>query len=163
MNCNRSTGATSDAAKGAAQCCRLLASGVEATYPSRSALLFCRCTCTCGSPWVTSSRKDLVLPFWNIPDISFLYDDVDPHIPVRWESFPDFNLVMDRKSTQSAGNRVEKSLVLVNLCPSSGAEVCVSGVHVDCIAAGRPHCHVLLISMKRLPIPTTFDAGMTRS
>ena len=42
------------------------------------------------------------------------------------------------------GDHVEKQLVLVNLLPGSGADECVSGVHVDCIAAGAPQRHVFL-------------------
>lgn len=37
------------------------------------------------------------------------------------------------------------------------------GVHVDCIAAGAPRYHVFLNPTKSLPIPTNYDADMTRS
>ena len=35
-------------------------------------------------------------------------------------------------------------LVLVHVRPGSGTDACVPGVHVDCIAAGTPHCHALV-------------------
>ena len=57
----------------------------------------------------------------------------------------------------------EKWLVLVHLRRGSGTDTCVPGIHVHCIAAGAPHCHVLLIPMKRLPMPTNSAPGMTRS
>ena len=39
---------------------------------------------------------------------------------------------------------MEERLVLVHLRTGSGTDTCVSGVHIGCIAAGAPHCHIFL-------------------
>ena len=39
---------------------------------------------------------------------------------------------------------MEKWLLLVYLHPGSGTDACGPGVHIDRIASGAPHCHVLL-------------------
>lgn len=39
---------------------------------------------------------------------------------------------------------MEKRLVLVHLLPVPGADACVSGIRVDCIAAGASRRHVFL-------------------
>ena len=39
---------------------------------------------------------------------------------------------------------MEERLVLVHLRAGSGTDACVPGVHIGCIAAGAPHCHMFL-------------------
>ena len=85
-----------------------------------------------------------VLSVRSVPKTASPHDDVHPQIPVHHEGFPALNLVKNPKSLQRAGDRVDTRLVLVHLCPGYGEDVCVSGVHVDCIAAGAPTCHVFL-------------------
>lgn len=47
-------------------------------------------------------------------------------------------------SLRCAGDCAEIQLALVRLRPGSGIDACVSGIHVDCIAAEAPRCHVFL-------------------
>ena len=79
-----------------------------------------------------------------VPKTASPHDDVHRQIPIGREGFSVPNLVRNPKSLQRAGDRVEERLVLVHLRPGSGAGACVSGVHVDCVAAGAPHCHVFI-------------------
>ena len=83
-----------------------------------------------------------VLSVRSVPKTTSPHDDVHPQIPVRREVFPALHLVRNPKSLQSAGDRVEKRVVLVHVRHGSGADACVSGVHVACIAAGAPRCRV---------------------
>ena len=99
----------------------------------------------------------------SVPKTSSPDDDVYPQVPVCSERFAALHLVWDSESLQCAGDCMEKWLVLVHLRLGPWTDACVPGVHVHCIAAGAPHCHVPLIPMKRLPMPTNSAPGMTRS
>lgn len=84
----------------------------------------------------------MVLAVRSVPKTSSPYDDVHPQVPVCREIFPAFNLARSLGSLRHAGDRVGKRLVLVHMRPGSWTGACVSGVRVDCIAAGMPHCLV---------------------
>ena len=113
-----------------------------------SALSARKCTCACGSAWVASTRMGLSrysgIRVWAVPKTSFPTDDVDLEVFVCGEGFPAFCLKRNPKPLESAGDRTEEKLVLAHLRADSGADGCVSGVHIGCIAAGAPHCHMFL-------------------
>ena len=79
------------------------------------------------------------------------------------EGFPALYLMRDPKPLESVGDRMEERLMLVHLRAGSGTDECVSGVHIACIEARAPHCHMFLNPTKRLPMPTNSVAGITRS
>ena len=85
-----------------------------------------------------------MFPVWCVSKTSSADDDIHPQVPFRSEPFAALHLVWNSEPLQSAGDLVEKWLVLVHLRSSSGTDACVPSVHVDCVAAGAPHCHVLL-------------------
>ena len=95
---------------------------------------------------MTFSRMDLnpVFPVWSVPKSSSPDDDVHPQVPFCSEGFAALHLVWNSEPLQHARDFMEKWLVLVHLRPGSGTDACVPGVHLDCIAAGAPYCHVLL-------------------
>ena len=88
---------------------------------------------------------------WAVPKTSFPTDDVDLEVFVCGEGFPAFCLKRNPKPLESAGDRTEEKLVLAHLRADSGADGCVSGVHIGCIAAGAPHCHMFLNLHKASP------------
>lgn len=85
-----------------------------------------------------------VPPVWSVPKTSSPYYGAHAQAPVFRRWFPALNLVDRPETLQRAGDYVEKRMVLGHLRPGSVTNSCVSGVHVDCIAAGPPHCHVFL-------------------
>ena len=85
-----------------------------------------------------------VFRIWGVPKASSPSDDVHPEAPVCSEGFPAVYLMRDPKPLESAGDRMEERMVLVRLRAGSGTDTCVSGVHIGCIAAGAPHCHMFL-------------------
>ena len=99
-----------------------------------------------GSEMCIRDRNGLVPVFRvrGVPRTSSPNDDVYPEFSVCSEEFPDLYLTRDPKPLESAGDRMEERLVLVYLSAGSRTDTCVSGVHIGCIAAGTPHCHLLL-------------------
>ena len=85
-----------------------------------------------------------VLSVRSVPKTSSPDDDVHPQVFVCSERFAALHLVWNSEPLNRAGYCVEKWLVLVHMRPGYGTDACVPGVHVDCIAAGAPHGHVLL-------------------
>ena len=85
-----------------------------------------------------------IFPVRSVSKTSSPDDGIHAQVPFRSERFAALHLVWNSEPLQSAGDHVEKSLVLVHLRSSSETDACVPGVHVDCVAAGAPHCHVLL-------------------
>lgn len=85
-----------------------------------------------------------VLPVWSVPKTSSPYDGAHAQVPVFRRWFPALHLVNRPEPLQRAGDYIEKRMVLDHLRPGSVMNSCVPGVHVDCIAAGPPHCPVLL-------------------
>ena len=85
-----------------------------------------------------------LLPTRSVPKTFPPDGDVHPQVSVCMERFAALYLVWIPEPLQRADDRVEKWLVLVHLRLGSGTNACVPGAHVDCIAAGAPHCHVLV-------------------
>ena len=100
-----------------------------------------------------------------VPKTSSPNDDVIPEVYAYSEGFPAIYLMTDSKPLESEGYRMGGRLVLVHLRASSGTDTCVSGAHIGCIAAGAPHCHMLLNRHETPSIAHTmnFVTGMTCS
>ena len=104
-----------------------------------------------------------VLSVRSVPKTSSPDDDVYPQVPACSERFAALHVVWDSEPLQYAGDRIEKWLALVHLRLGSGSDACAPGVNVHCIAAGASHCHVLLIPIRRHPMPTNSAPGTTRN
>ena len=85
-----------------------------------------------------------VFRVWGVPKTSSPNDDVHSEVSVCSQGFSALYLMRDPQPLESAGDFMEKRLVLVYLRAGSRTDACVSGVHISCIAAGAPHSHILL-------------------
>ena len=68
-----------------------------------------------------------IFPVRSVSKTSSPNDDIHPQVPFRCERFTALHLVWNSEPLQSAGDRVEKWLVLVHLRSSSGTDACVPG------------------------------------
>lgn len=83
-------------------------------------------------------------PVWRVTKTCSPDDDVRTRVPFCSEWFAVFHLAWNSEPLQRAIDFMEKGLVLVHMRPGFATYKCVPGVHVSCIAAGAPYCHVLL-------------------
>ena len=97
-----------------------------------------------------------ILPLRSVSKTTSGDDDVYPQVLSAVNGSPTLHLVLNFEPFQRARGCIERWLVLEHLRPTSGTDACVPGVHVNCIKAGAPYCHVLLEDT--VAVATTSDS-----
>ena len=84
-----------------------------------------------------------IRPVRSISETSFPNKYVYPQVPARSKRFTALHFVLSSKQLQRAGDRVDMSLVLINLRPCSGTDACMAGVDFGCTIAVATNCSML--------------------